>query len=148
MPLELERFQNECGPKRLHRGRQGTDRGLRRQGQSSFNVLMRGSPDASGIRGALCGTGFPGMAGSLSPSGPRCRPETHCALTGAPSSAHRLAGLLRAAGQGGAVGNSRWGDCLKLVGFMSGADRGQEGGGLEGVCSQIELERTHTASQS
>lgn len=22
VPLELERFQNECGPKRLHRGRQ------------------------------------------------------------------------------------------------------------------------------
>lgn len=36
---------------------------LRRKGQSSFNVLMRGSPDASRIRGALCDTGFPGMAG-------------------------------------------------------------------------------------
>lgn len=36
---------------------------LRGKGQSSFNVLIRGSPDASGIRGALCDTGFPGMAG-------------------------------------------------------------------------------------
>lgn len=35
---------------------------LRGKGQSSFNVLMRGSPDAGGIRRALCAAEFLRMA--------------------------------------------------------------------------------------
>lgn len=57
---------------------------LRRQGQSSFNVLMRGSPDARGIRGALCDAGFPGMAGVSVPPWMLLQPGGHCAFREGP----------------------------------------------------------------
>lgn len=49
VPLEQGEFQNEQGLKKLHSAASGQTERLRGKGQSSFNVLMRGSPDASGI---------------------------------------------------------------------------------------------------
>lgn len=57
---------------------------LRRKGQSSFNVLMRGSPDALGIRGALCDAGFPGMAGVSVPHWVLLQAGGHCAFREGP----------------------------------------------------------------
>ena len=81
MPLEPGRFHNERAPKRLHRARQWDTERLRGKGQSSFNVLMRGSPDARGSEELFVTRGW---LEALSLSGSCRRREKHYVLTQGP----------------------------------------------------------------
>lgn len=96
---------------------------LRGKGQSSFSVVIRGSPDAGGIRGALCDTGFPGMAGVSVPIGVWSRREELCARREEPVLRRSpCRPLCKLVGSEGLPETPVWGVCLDLVRFMIGRE--------------------------